>query len=139
MTRTADTSSRRPADLLLALGVVHLLSAPLLQPGLRPLIRDGLIGAVRDDASRESAVWFVVSGLGLVALADTGRSHHQQHGRLPARYGAWVLAAGAVVTAALPASPGWLVMAAGVMAVRSERPTARRTSRPGLPKWWRCS
>lgn len=116
-----DHPSRLPADLLVGLGLVHLLSAPVLQPGFRPLVADGFVSAVQGRADRESALWFVVSGVSLVALGDLGRSAFAQNGQLPRRYGTWVLAAGAVVTAGLPASPGWLVLAIGVLAVRSGR------------------
>jgi hypothetical protein len=116
----------------MCLGVVHVVSTPFLQPGLRPLLSAGLVDAVAADPARESAVWYATTGLAVVALGDVARTARRRTGRLPVRFGGWVLATGALITAAMPASPGWLVMAIGATALRQEHEHRRRASRSAV-------
>lgn len=118
MADTSPRSVRRIPELLVAIGVVHVVATPFLQPGFEPLVSAGLFGAVADDPARESAVWYATTGLAAIGLGDVARTALRDTGRLPPRFGGWVLATGAVITAAMPASPGWLVMAIGAAALR---------------------
>ena len=104
----------------MAIGALHLVATPLLQSGFAPLISAGMLDAVADDPARESAVWFAATGLAMVGLGDVARTTRNRTGRPPARFGGWVLATGALITAALPGSPGWLVMVIGAAALREE-------------------
>jgi hypothetical protein len=88
----------------------------------------GLVDAVGGDRTRESAVWYATTGLLVVALGDAARTGRRRTGRLPTRFGGWVLTAGALITATMPASPGWLVMAVGATALRQEAQHRRRDS-----------
>ena len=142
MSEPASRVARRMPELLIGIGVVHVAATPFLQPGLRPLVSDGVLNAVGDDPSRESAVWFAVTGLACIGLGDVARTAVREDGELPRRFGAWVLATGAVISATMPVSPGWLVMGIGAAALLpgssrqtvSRRPLARRP-RPGARLW----
>lgn len=126
MTDFAARSSSLAPNLLVGIGVLHLAAAPVVQAGLRPLVSNGLLGAVGDDPAREAAVWYLAAGVALIALGDVGRSAVRDRGALPRRFGAWVLLAGAAVTVTMPASPGWLVMGVGALALGAGRRSAVR-------------
>lgn len=122
-------ATRLVPRLLIGIGVLHLVAAPFAQSGFHDLVAAGVFDAVKDDPARESAAWYVVSGVSLLAVGDLAHSSVTRTGRLPDRLGVWVLAAGAVVTATLPLSPGWLVTGTGALAAFAARTPrqARRT------------
>lgn len=126
---TVSPRLRRLPELLMGIGVVHVAATPFLQPGLKSLLSAGIVGGVADDPARESAVWYAAAGLATVALGDVARTTLRGTGALPPRFGAWVLATGAVIAATMPASPGWLVMAIGAAALSRHAPSHGRPLR----------
>jgi hypothetical protein len=106
-------STRRVPQVIEGIAVLHLAVAPLVQPGLAPLVRGGLLDAVGDDRARESAAWYVICGVSLLAHGELVRDVIRRTGRVPLRVGAWLGGLGALVTLLMPASGGWALLAAG--------------------------
>ncbi len=114
-------SSRRVPQVIEGIAVLHLAVAPFAQPGLAPMVRDGLLNAVGDDRARESAAWFALTGLSLLAYGELVRDAVRRTGRVPLCVGAWLTGLGAAVTVLMPASGGWALLAAGGYAMRAAR------------------
>ncbi|SEE66574.1 DUF6463 family protein [Ruania alba] len=111
------------AALHLLLGVVNAL------PQWRGIIGDGVWDSVPpQDDSRSSALWFMVSGVGLAGMGLLARRLVRTTGRIPPELG-WLLLAGGVPVAVMqPASGGWLLIGLGVVAILNATRSAEGVS-----------
>ena len=105
--------------LLIAIGVVHCSVG--LWFGFdtaRSIVGDGFLDAVEPEVSRMYWFWFMLTGVLMIVLGQLTFWVEAHANKKPPRFLAWeVLALGVVATAAIPASGGWLVIAAGIYMV----------------------
>ncbi len=102
------------AAMHLLLGVVNAL------PQWRGIVGDGVWDSVPpQDDSRSSALWFMVSGLGLAGMGLLTRRSVRTTGRVPPELGWLLLAAGVPVALIQPNSGGWLLIGLGVVSIVS--------------------
>lgn len=87
------------------------------------IVRDGVVGtAWADDdqlsAERSYALYFVASGIPLLALAQLAQERVRATGRLPLYVGLNLVAFGVLVCAVqFPVTGAWMILATGVFAV----------------------
>jgi hypothetical protein len=116
---------------LLVIAAVHVVIGVTAVP-FRELVGAGFVGAAGTPA-REAAFWFAAAGVGLAALAELARWTVQATGRLPARFGAWLLGLGVLVILAYPVSGGWALAALGVLALLPARAAGTRRAPAAAP------
>jgi hypothetical protein len=130
--------SRALGPLLTATGIGHfVVGIALFQEPLAAMLRDGLVNSVggaidmRTDAwlpvvhpdyDREAAFWFLVLSPVLVMLAQVSR-HAAAHrdSELVTTIGRYLMGLGLVGVAVMPVSGFWIVLALGVLALRTAR------------------
>ena len=124
---------RSIGTLLVGTGLLHIALG--LAGGAKPLAgirRDGVTNAVDPHPERQAWVWYMFTGWLLVALGQVVRWGQRRDGVLPAALGWHLTAIGAVGAILMPLSGFWLILAQGVLALRTARrpvPVASRRSR----------
>nr|WP_255513090.1 DUF6463 family protein [Kribbella sp. VKM Ac-2527] len=112
------------------LGAVHLVYGVVESPGvIRDMLADGLVSTA-DNAERGYVVWFMVSGVALLAVAWMARWAARTVGRMPAALGWWLVVIGALIVITEPVSGGWLVMLLGALTVVAARRAIRAVPQP---------
>lgn len=111
-----DVAYRWIPRLVLAVAAVHVLLGLTAAP-LRGMLQDGLFDTVGSDASREAAVWFLVTGLALLMIGESTREQVRVTGRLPRSLAPFLLGSGALICLVIPASGAWALLGLGVWAL----------------------
>lgn len=112
----------RVGELQLVIGTAHIaLGVARFGPTLRAIARDGVIGVTQGDRERETAVWFLTSGAGLLLAGGLARWAQRRTGTVPAAYGAGLLGLGLAGAALIPRSGFWVVAANGLLALAASR------------------
>ena len=121
--------------LITGVAVVHMVTGLVLWTPVRAFVDAGVINSIRSsgDPQRESALWYQLTGVALLALGELARWTVRETGRLPARTGGWLIAAGAVNVLFQPASGGWLVATIGAIALLAARNQAPGGAVAGMP------
>ncbi len=115
--------------LITGTAIIHLaygLLVPSMVKSLGEIASDGFVNTVEGHPERESWLWFMLSGVGWLALGELARWTVRETGRIPARLGGWLLATAVPLIVAMPVSGGWLVAAIGAIALRAARAEAPR-------------
>ena len=92
--------------LISATAVLHIAVGLAVGNPVGGMVADGLVGSVGDDPERAFTLWYVVAGLGLLALGELARWAVRETGRVPARLGGWLLLISVLVIVLMPASGG---------------------------------
>lgn len=103
--------------------ILHVAVGLAVPNPIGGMVADGLVGSVGDDPERAFTLWYMVAGLGLLALGELARWAVRETGRVPARLGGWLLLVSVPVVLLLPASGGWLIAALGVLSLLAARGT----------------
>ncbi|MER6951621.1 DUF6463 family protein [Nonomuraea sp. NPDC000554] len=124
-----STLARWIPRLIIATAVLHFVWA-LVQPNAWAAIAaDGFWRSVIDTSAadyfaRESSVWFMISGVALLALGTLAQHIVRTTGRLPAQLGWYLVAIGfALCVIYFPVTGGWPVLAIGVLGLVAARRT----------------
>ncbi|MFG2328351.1 DUF6463 family protein [Streptomyces sp. NPDC048604] len=138
---TPHPLARRVPRLIIAVALLHFVWGLVAQPHAWGAIgRDGVLRSVvdtdaRDHFLREFSVWWMVSGVALLAIGTLARHAVRTTGRLPAQVG-WYLVAVGVPLCVLyfPVTGGWPVLATGLLGLAAARRPAGpdRSSPPPL-------
>jgi hypothetical protein len=118
---STNVLSRLVPWLVSGVAVLHVVVGFVVPNPLGGMVEDGLIGSVGDDAGRSLMLWYLVAGLGLLALGELARWAVRETGRLPARLGWWLLGISVPVIVLMPASGGWLILVLGVLSLVAAR------------------
>ena len=115
--------------LLIGGAVFHIVVGLALLTPLDEIADAGVVDSIDGYAERESAFWYVMTGIALLALGELARWIVRETGRIPARVGAWLLGMGVTGIVLMPASGFWLIAAVGAIALRGagEREGAAQT------------
>lgn len=97
--------------------VLHIVVGFALPNPVGEIVDEGLVGSVGSDPERAFTLWYVVAGLGLLALGELSRWAARETGRLPARLGWWLLGISVPVVVLMPASGGWLIAVLGILSL----------------------
>ena len=98
------------------IGVGVALSTPIAE-----IADAGVVDSVDPYPERQSAFWYLMTGVSLLALGELARWTVRETGRVPARLGGWLVGMGVTGIVFMPASGFWLVAALGVMALLAAR------------------
>lgn len=101
--------------------VLHIAVGLLLPNPIGVMVGDGFVGSVGSDPGRNFILWYMVAGLGLLALGELARWTARETGRLPARLGWWLLGISVPVVVLMPASGGWLISVLGALSLVAAR------------------
>ncbi|WP_412537780.1 DUF6463 family protein [Longispora sp. K20-0274] len=110
-----------------AIAVIHIVFGLVVRSPspLTGIAEDGFVNAVAGDDVRMLWLWFEATGFALLALGELARWAVRETGRLPVRFGVWMLAIAVPLTVMVPASGGWLLIALGVAALFAARRAPR--------------
>ncbi|WP_052423187.1 DUF6463 family protein [Nonomuraea candida] len=121
------TLNRWIPRLLIATAVLHFGWAFVQPNAWAAIAADGFVRSVVDTGAadyfaREASVWFMVSGVALLALGTLARHIVRTTGRLPAQLGWYLVLLGLALCAIyFPVTGGWPVLAIGVLALVAAR------------------
>ena len=113
--------ARSAPRLLIAGAVLHIAVGLALSTPLDEIADAGVVDSIDGYAERESAFWYVMTGIAWLTLGELARWMVRERGRLPARLGAWLLGMGVTGIVFMPASGFWLIAAVGAIALRAAR------------------
>ena len=119
--------------LLIGGAIFHVAVGLALLTPIDEIFESGVVGSIPGDAERESAFWYLMTGVALLALGELARWTVRATRRIPARLGGWLLGMGVAGIVLWPASGFWLVAAVGafaLLAAREREHVAARTPRP---------
>ncbi|WP_406860648.1 DUF6463 family protein [Streptomyces sp. HUAS MG47] len=129
---TVHPLARWVPRLIIGIALLHFVYGLVAQPhAWGAIARDGVLRSVvdtgaRDHFLREFSVWWMISGVALLAMGTLARHAVRTTGRLPAQVG-WYLVAVGIPLCVLyfPVTGGWPVLAVGVLGlVAARRPAA---------------
>ncbi|MFD3678416.1 DUF6463 family protein [Streptomyces sp. NPDC058613] len=131
--------SRLVPRLIIATAVLHFVYAVAAPNNWLPMLRDGLFDTVRGQsdviaAERHGDLWFLITGIGLLALGTMSQQTVRQVGRLPVQVGSYLLAIGTIAFVVEPVSGAVLVIALGVLAAIAARPSRAGAAAPAPPR-----
>ena len=104
--------------LITATAILHVAVGFVFWTPFGEIVAAGIVDSILGDPERESAFWYMFTGLAWLALGGLARWTARETGRIPARLGGWLIGIGATLVVFVPASGGWLVAAVGVIAQR---------------------
>ncbi|MGH8931089.1 MAG: DUF6463 family protein [Egibacteraceae bacterium] len=119
---------RHAGQLLVALGIAHILVGIALWPGvLGDIGRGGVVGAVDPYQDRQAVFWFHMSGFLMILLGQLAHWAQERTGTVPRFLGVGLLAFGLIGVALMPVSGFWAVLPIAALLMRASRAgTARR-------------
>ena len=103
--------------LITATAILHVAVGFVFWTPFGEIVAAGIVDSILGDPERESAFWYMFTGLAWLALGGLARWTARETGRIPARLGGWLIGIGATLVVFVPASGGWLVAAVGVIAL----------------------
>lgn len=102
---------RHSGALLVGTGALHtLVGVAAFRRQLAGIRRDGYWNTMDTHQDRQSAFWFLYSGLGLIFTGQVASWARRETGRLPRSLGWSLLAASAAGVVLMPVSGFWLVI-----------------------------
>ena len=101
--------------------VFHIAAGLALWTPLGEIADAGIVDSISGDYERQSAFWYLMTGVVSLALGELARWTVRETGRIPARLGGWLIGMGITGIVFWPASGFWLVAALGVIALRAAR------------------
>ncbi|MGK5555416.1 DUF6463 family protein [Actinomadura kijaniata] len=120
--------------LIIAIAAVHTGYAFATRPGVwADIARAGVVAGIDGVPEREAALWFVYAGIGFLALGTLAARSVRATGRVPRQVAVYLLVIGGTMIVVEPASGGWLVLAAGLLAAWSRRTPHRPAGAPAAP------
>ncbi|GGS83147.1 DUF6463 family protein [Nonomuraea spiralis] len=125
----ASTAARWVPRLMIATALLHFVWAFVQPNAWAAIAADGFWRGVADTdaadySARESSVWFMVSGVALLALGTLARHVLRTTGRLPAQLGWYLVAIGlALCVLYFPVTGGWPLLAIGLLSLVAARGT----------------
>jgi hypothetical protein len=111
--------------LIVGIAVLHIGYGLALETPLREIADAGVVDSIDGYPERESAFWYLVTGACLFALGELARWTARETGRVPARFGGWLMGIGATGIVFMPTSGFWLIAGLGVLALRVAREPER--------------
>ncbi|WFB05968.1 DUF6463 family protein [Streptomyces sp. LX-29] len=115
--------------LIIATAILHFAWAFAQPNAWNAIVRDGFFRSVVDTGAadyfeREFSVWWMVSGVALLALGTLSRHVVRTTGHLPAQVGWYLLGLGVPLCVIyFPVTGGWPVTAIGVLGLVAARRT----------------
>ncbi|MFE3449950.1 DUF6463 family protein [Nonomuraea sp. NPDC059194] len=115
--------------LIIATAVLHFVWAFAQPNAWAAIVADGFLATVVDTGLpdfwiRESSVWFMASGIALLALGTLTRQILRATGRVPAQIGWYLLALGVPMCALyFPVTGSWALVVIGVLVLAAARRT----------------
>ncbi len=137
MATISDTAgTKRLGDAVITTGVLHnLLGTYLYRGQLAGMASDKIIGSASDarlgtvdGERRQTALWFFVGGMALIAMGASIRRAGRDDEPIPAALGPGMTAIGAIGAATMPFSGFWLIIAEGIAATVLRRRTGKRAT-----------
>ena len=116
-----NRSRRWLPRLIVGVAALHIGLGLALETPLRDIADAGVVDSIDGHAERESAFWYLVAGVSLLALGELARWVVRETGRVPARLGYWLIGIGVAAIVLMPVSGFWLVAALGALALRASR------------------
>lgn len=113
-----------------AVAVVHIAYGFAMLTPFGEIADAKIVDSIDGYAERESAFWYLMSGAGWLALGELARWALRETGRIPARFGGWLVGMGVTGIVFMPASGFWLMAVLGVIALRAAREPERGARRP---------
>ncbi|KAB2352671.1 DUF6463 family protein [Actinomadura rudentiformis] len=121
----------RPASipwLIIGIAIIHTVYAFVALAGTwGDIVQDGVVNSVSGDPEREAALWFFYAGIGFMAIGTFAHRAIRTTGRLPLQVGVYLLLIGGTMVVIQPASGGFLVLVAGLLALAAARLTPADT------------
>ena len=114
--------------LIVGTAVLHVVLGLAISTPFNEIADAGVVDSIDGYAERESAFWYLVSGVFLLALGELARWSVRETDRVPARLGAWLVGIGMAGIVFMPASGFWLIVALGVIGLRAARELDRRAA-----------
>ena len=111
--------------LIIGTAVVHITAGLALETPFGQIAEAGVIDSIDPYPERQSAFWYLMTGVSLLALGELARWTVRETGRVPARLGGWLVGMAVTGIVFMPASGFWLVAALGVIAPRAAREPER--------------
>lgn len=124
---SAGILSRLVPWIISGTAVLHIVVGLVLPNPVGEMVGDGLVGSVGGDPKRAFTLWYVVAGLGLLALGELARWTVRETGRVPVRLGWWLIGISVPVIVLMPASGGWLIAVLGILSLFAARHAPRNT------------
>jgi hypothetical protein len=116
--------------LIVATAALHFVWAFVQPNAWAGIAGDGFLSSAADPEAagyfaRDASVWFMVSGIALLALGTLARHIVSATGRLPAQLGWYLVIIGFVLSVIyFPVTGGWPVLVIGVLALVAARRAA---------------
>ena len=107
--------------LIVGIAALHIALGLAFETPLRDIADAGVVDTIDGYAERESAFWYLVAGVFLLALGELARWVVRETGRVPARLGYWLIGIGVAAIVLMPVSGFWLIAALGALALRASR------------------
>lgn len=130
-------SARWVPRLIIGTALLHFVWAFTQPHAWDAIARDGVFRSVVDTgaddyALREFSIWWMVSGIALLAMGTLTRSIVRATGRLPAQTGWYLVAVGVPLCVIyFPVTGGWPVLAIGLLALWGARHPTPRAGQEG--------
>lgn len=108
---------------------LHIAAGLALSTPFGDIADAGVIDSIDPYPERQSAFWYLMTGVSLLALGELARWTVHETGRVPARLGGWLVGMGVTGIVFMPASGFWAIAALGVLGVRAAREPERRIAK----------
>jgi hypothetical protein len=118
-------SPHRIPPLISGAAILHLLSGLVNLAVLHRIAAAGFVNTLAGHDDRGVVVWFLATGVALLALGELARWAVAQTGRVPARLGWWLLGLAVPVMVLMPVSGAVLYAVIGLFALRAASRTRR--------------
>ncbi|GAA1574731.1 hypothetical protein GCM10009678_66790 [Actinomadura kijaniata] len=120
--------------LIIAIAVIHTVFAFVVKSDVwADIARAGVVAGIDGVPEREAALWFVYAGIGFLALGTLAARSVRATGRVPRQVAVYLVVIGGTMIVVDPASGGWLVLAAGLLAAWSRRAPHRPAGAQAAP------